>query len=192
MEKSEPIITAQDTSPIPPVPVSTPEKPQKQPRRTDEKQNKRLIIIICAVVAVIALGVGIFFLVKNWDNIFKSSGGIPEEETPSEILIPGGTPEETGEGQSVEEYVAEKQAAIDSATNSEDSFDAKINLASFYVAIEDFDQAQGILDSFDVATLTNDEAYRYYNIMARLAEGRGDTEKLEEYSARAMELRNAM
>lgn len=198
MENSEPIIQQEPTSVAPqpnletnnpaPAPVPTPEKPK---RKLD---LKLIVIIVVAVLAVAALGVAAFFYFKN-----KNAGGnntssgddstlldeneeiLPlEPENPEEEIV-----------QSGDEYIASQEEAINSSANPEEKFSNELNLASFYIAIEEYDKAQEIMDSFDTSSFTNEDFYRYYNIMSRLALGRGDTEKQNEYLALALQYRGA-
>lgn len=195
MENSEPIIQQEPTS-VAPQPnletnnftsVPTPEKPK---RKLD---LKLIIIIIVAVVAVAAIGVVAFFYFRNRSQENASSGDdstILEGDTEETLPLEPENPEEEI-AQTGDEYIASQEEAINSSTNPEERFSNELNLASYYIAVEEYDKAQEIMDSFDTSSFTNEDYYRYYNIMSRLALGRGDTAKQDEYLALALQYRGA-
>lgn len=196
MENSEPIIQQEPTSVAPqpnletnnPAPVPTPEKPK---RKLDPKL---IVIIVVAVLAVAALGVAAFFYFRNKnsgeDNVSSGDDSTLLDENEEILPLEPENPEEEI-AQSGDEYIASQEEAINSSANAEEKFSNELNLASYYIAIEEYDKAQEIMDSFDTSSFTNEDFYRYYNIMSRLALGRGDTEKQNEYLALALQYRGA-
>lgn len=190
-------------TPIPPVtpPSAGPVPPVSSPN-ADDKKSKTTLLIIIAVLAVALIAVGIFIFVKR-DSLFGKKETTDLNDTAEEIgdeivVVEAEESESADEPMTEEEYYAKQEEIINNSNNPSEVLLAKLDTASMHIAFEEYSEAEAIMNSLDTSSFSDEDFYRYYNVMARLYEGLGDSEKRDEainssqvYRARMQEAANA-
>ncbi|MBQ3275205.1 hypothetical protein IJH46_02160 [Candidatus Saccharibacteria bacterium] len=158
-----------------------------------KKNNKKLFIIIGAVLLVAGIAVAtVLLLNRGSNNDGQTEGGdteilAPEGETAEVIEL-----EESFEGNGGEASFVDYQTSLINSDNAEDSFDARLDLSSYYISVQDFAAAEPLLVGLDTSGFTTEQFYRYYNVMTRYYDGLGDTAKRDEYTALSAQYRNLL
>lgn len=149
-------------------------------------RQKKMRIVFIAIIGVLVVGgaaAGVYFLSQN------RGGG--ENETSEGEDVPEGETSEMGEVYTTEEYIA-KQEALIGGSEAGDAFIAKLDLAGYYVTLEEYDKAGEIMFGITTEGLSTEQSFRYYNVLSRYYEAIGDTEKRDAALALAADYRNKM
>ena len=166
-------------------PVSSPEKAPISSPRSGKKISKKALVIIVAVVAVILLGVGLFFVLRgNGETETENPVTSEESSKPSYTLerdpetgereLFGTDENKNNSGEAFLEYQEQIVEAEDST--NEEVFDAKIATASYDIATGNFSEAETILNGINRDELSADEVSRLDSMFGYLAEERANGE----------------
>jgi len=184
--ENTPVFT-QDQAPA--APQSTPARPAKD--------SKKLLLIIAAAVVVLAIAAVLLFVVFRVQD--RSGSSAPADDSTSaadenvqeaEMEVVWGA---EGTDNSGDAYVAYQESILNSSSSSaKEKFDAILSLANFEITIEDFTAAESRLLSLNTSNFSVEDSFRFYNVLTRLYEVKGDVENRDKYSALATEYRNLL